>query len=92
MSIEDVLIHYGFRPQGRVVPDLAVAEWAHPTATNLHQRACTVLQFGNRAIVHSGVSLVAFPACQQLRHNQDVVQGITFPVMVPSGSTSWHLQ
>ena len=52
MSIEDVLIHYGFRPQGRVVPDLAVADWVHPTATNLHQRACTVLQFGNRAIVH----------------------------------------
>ncbi|RZU29695.1 hypothetical protein [Edaphobacter modestus] len=55
MSIEDVLIHYGFRSQGSVFPYLTVAEWVHPTATNLHQRACTVLQFGHRAIVHCRV-------------------------------------
>lgn len=51
-SIIDVVQHYGFEPIHPVIQAQHFSEWQHPQVRNAKDKACTIMVFGNRAVVH----------------------------------------
>lgn len=54
MSIQAVLIHYGFQPNtdAPAMEHPLYSEFIHPTAKDMRGRSCLVMLLGNRAVVH----------------------------------------
>jgi hypothetical protein len=51
-SIIDVVQRYGFMPAKPIIEAQHFSEWQHPSVRNAKDRQCSVMVFGNRAVVH----------------------------------------